>query len=117
MISGVNEGQTVSIVINLISGTVGAAKTAAGNGIPAPASSQGLPEPGGELDYPAGADAVFAWLGDRRAARVAKTAAAEADSTNVHSCNGGSVRGTISDLPLASSTQGELDLQNCESTF
>ncbi len=53
----------------------------------------------------------------RKATEAAGTAAAEADSTNIPSCNGGSIRGTISGLPLAASIDGALDPQNCESTL
>ncbi len=63
VISGINEGQNVSeLVATELSGTVGAAKTAARRGVPALALSQGTPGEGGEYDYPAArhGDAVVA---------------------------------------------------------
>jgi len=117
VLSGINEGQNVSAVIAGISGTVGAAKTAARRGVPALASSQGLPAPGGRIQYGDGVQAVLAWLADRRDALTAGTEPSEADSVNIPTCNGGSIRGTIVGLPLAPSPEGALDPQDCESTL
>lgn len=116
VLSGINEGQNVSAVISSLSGTVGAAKTAARQGVPALASSQGIPEPGGEYDYPAGADAVLAWLGAHRAALAAGTAPSEAESINIPSCGAGAIRGTAL-VPLAPTADGAVEPQNCESTL
>lgn len=64
VISGINEGQNLGVVID-VSGTVGAARTAAARGIPALAVSQGL---GAVPDYPSGVRAVLAWLAENRSA-------------------------------------------------
>ena len=118
VIAGINEGQNVSeVVATMISGTVGAAKTAARNGIPALASSQGVPGPGGVFDYPAGVEAVLAWLAEHRAALAADAMPPGVQSINIPSCNAGSIRGTIFGLPLAPSIDGALGPQDCESTL
>lgn len=117
VIAGINEGQNISAVISSLSGTVGAAKTAARRGVPALASSQGLTGTDVHPDYPAGAEAVLSWLGQRRSALAAGTASTTADSVNIPTCTAGSIRGTLTGLPLATSAEGALDPQNCESTL
>ncbi|MFM7141124.1 MAG: 5'/3'-nucleotidase SurE [Alphaproteobacteria bacterium] len=118
VIAGINEGQNVSeVVATQISGTVGAAKTAARSGIPALASSQGIPGPGGFYDYPAGVQAVLAWLAAHRAALAAGSMPPGVDSVNIPSCNAGSIRGTIVGLPLAPTPAGAFGTQDCESTL
>lgn len=116
VISGLNEGQNVSAVIASLSGTVGAAKTAARRGVPSLASSQGIPGEGGEFDYHAGADAVLAWLGPRRAALASGAASPEAESINVPSCGSGTIRGTVV-VPLAPTIDGAVEPQDCDSTL
>ena len=118
VISGINEGQNISeLIATTVSGTVGAARTAAGFGLPALAASQGIPEPGAPYDYPYGVEAVLAWLDANRAALLAGpgrvTAAA---NLNIPSCASGSVRGIL-EVPLAASTVGALDTQDCTSTL
>jgi len=118
VIAGINEGQNVSeVVATMISGTVGAAKTAARNGIPALASSQGIPGPGGVFDYPAGVEAVLEWLADHRLELAVGARPPGVESINIPSCNAGSIRGTIVGLPLAPSIDGALGPQDCESTL
>ena len=116
VISGLNEGQNVSAVIASLSGTVGAAKTAARRGVPALASSQGIPGDGGEFDYPAGAEAVLAWLGPRRADLAQGALPPEADSINIPSCGSGAIRGTVV-VPLAPTVEGAVEPQNCSSSL
>lgn len=118
VISGINEGQNVSeVVATQISGTVGAAKTAARQGIPALASSQGVPGPGGVFDYPAGVEAVLAWLAEHRAALAAGAMPVGVESMNIPSCSTGSIRGTIVGLPLAPTPEGAFGTQDCASTL
>lgn len=63
VIAGSNEGQNYSAVIIPISGTIGAAATAARNGISAIAISQGFAHEGQpELDYPASIRALTEYL-------------------------------------------------------
>ncbi len=119
VISGINEGQNVSeLVATQLSGTVGAAKTAARNGVPALAASQGVPQTGAGFDYPAGVAAVLAWLDDNRDALLAGGAPPTmVDNINVPSCATGAIRGTIVGLPLAASAEGALAAQDCTSTL
>jgi len=115
VISGINTGQNLGAPIISISGTVGAAKTAArDHGIPALASSQGLPEPDGEYDYPSGVEAVLAWLAEHRGAlAVGTVTTTEIDSINIPSCAAGSmIRGT---LEIAISETSTFQAQDCES--
>jgi 5'-nucleotidase len=116
VISGINEGQNVGEPFVGISGTVGAAKTAArDHGIPALASSQGTPGPDGEYDYPAGVQAVLAWLAEHRAALAAgDVTTAEIDSINIPSCDTGSIRGA---LEIGIAETSTLQPQDCESTL
>jgi 5'-nucleotidase len=118
VISGINEGQNVSAVIaTMVSGTVGAAKTAArDHGIPALASSQGRPNPDGEYDYDSGVAAVMTWLAEHRSALAAGTVTtATVDNLNIPSCAAGSIRGVLN-APMSDSTAGALGPQDCEST-
>lgn len=117
VIAGINEGQNISAVISSLSGTVGAAKTAARRGVPSLAASQGLAPDDVPPDYPAGARAVLTWLEQRRSALGAGTAPTTADSVNIPTCTAGAIRGTLVGLPLASSAEGAVDPQNCESTL
>ena len=118
VISGINEGQNVSeVVATQISGTVGAAKTAARQGLPALASSQGVPGAGGVYDYPAGVEAVLAWLAEHRAALAAGAMPPGVESVNIPSCSAGSIRGTIVGIPLAPTPAGAFGTQDCESTL
>jgi 5'-nucleotidase len=120
VISGINAGQNVSEpVATRLSGTVGAARTAARNGIPALAASQGGPAVGGTFDYPAGVDAVLRWLEEnRRSLQTGVVRPTDIDSINIPSCAGGtSIRGTLAGLPLAPTTAGIFDAQDCASTL
>jgi len=115
VISGINRGQNVGAPIISISGTVGAAKTAArDHSIPALASSQGLPGPEGEYDYPSGVEAVLTWLAEHRSALAAGTVTTTAiDSINIPSCAAGSM---IRDaLEVAIEENSSLQAQDCES--
>lgn len=120
VLSGVNEGQNVSLpVATRISGTVGAARTAARLGIPAFAASQGTPAAGGEYDYQLAVDTVLAWVEEHRADLLAAEAApTDVENLNVPSCAAGTtVRGTLIDVPLAPTANGVFDAQNCASTL
>ncbi len=120
VLSGINAGQNVGNVaggiISQISGTVGAAKTAACLGVPALASSQGEGE---TLDFPSGLTAVLTWLESNRAALLAgEVPLDDITSINIPSCDGmGEIRGSL-EVPLAT-TQSEDNFpngpQNCES--
>ena len=121
VLSGINEGQNVgdvSGVISQTSGTVGAAKTAACDDVPALASSQGNGPP---HDYPSGVAEVLNWLEQNRAALLAGQVGVEnITSINVPTCDPGSIRGRA-EVPLATTKPDyvpSLDgQQDCESTL
>jgi len=127
VLSGVNEGQNVGaipngqlLLLSGISGTVGAAKTAACLGVPALASSQGDVAGDGTLDYDAGVAAVLAWLQSNRASLVAGNVSVDnITSINIPSCETGSIRDTL-EVPLATENPNEWLIiggsQDCEST-
>jgi len=121
VLSGINDSQNVGNVsgaLSQISGTVGAAKTAACLGVPALASSQGEGE---TIDFEAGVAEVLRWLADNRAALLAGEAPLEnITSINIPSCDTGAIRGRV-DVPLATDNPDNeyplLGPQDCESTF
>jgi 5'-nucleotidase len=123
VLSGLNEGQNVGNVngfLSQISGTVGAAKTAACSGIPALASSQGDVDEGGTVDFPAGVEEVLKWLEANRAALLAGQVSLEDITTiNIPSCAEESeIRGTLA-VPLATENPNGWLLpgpQDCAST-
>jgi len=125
VISGINEGQNVSVpVATSASGTVGAAKTAArDHGIPAVATSQGsstglpAPPPAAEYDFDSGAEAALDWLAEHRSALAAgNVTTATVDSINTPTCTAGEIRG-LREVPLAADTTGAFNPQDCESTL
>ncbi|MEL7208723.1 MAG: 5'/3'-nucleotidase SurE, partial [Actinomycetota bacterium] len=111
VVSGLNEGQNIGVVRNL-SGTVGAAATAARAGVAALAASQGLP---GEPDYDAGVEQVMAWLDEHLEAVASGEMAGTLESLNIPTCETGSVRGVV-EVPADDDNdeQGEID---CTSTL
>lgn len=98
VVSGLNEGQNVSIEISDVSGTVGAARVAARNGVPGLATSQGhtaTPPDPSYPDYPAGVTAVVDWIAHNRDGLLDGTVGlTEITSLNIPSCATGTVRGT-----------------------
>jgi len=121
VISGINAGQNVADwdfgLLSQISGTVGAAKTAACSGVPALAASQGNGPP---FDYASGVAAVLTWLDAHRAAILAgQESLAYITSINIPTCDAGSIRGAV-DVPLATENPDNISLngpQDCESTL
>jgi 5'-nucleotidase len=111
VVSGINLGQNLSFAIPL-SGTVGAARTAARNGIPALAASQGgFTSP----DYPAGTTAVLHWLDEFRLGRTGAPAQV-VSNLNVPTCTSGAIRGTLV-LPASGALNGRpYDPSDCTST-
>jgi 5'-nucleotidase len=120
VLSGINEGQNVGNIsgglLSQISGTVGAAKTAACSGVPALASSQGEGE---VVDFPSGVAEVVAWVDANRAALLAGQVNLETiTSINIPTCEAGSIRGRL-EVPLATENPNGYTLngpQDCEST-
>ena len=97
VISGLNEGQNIGPLSN-VSGTVGAAKTAARNGVPALATSQGLVLGGGAPppDYATGVKFLLRWVREHRDLVLSGGFAGPpptVESLNIPTCPTGSVRG------------------------
>lgn len=84
VVSGINEGQNVGPLAGL-SGTVGVARTAVREGIPAVAVSGGLTFDADQ--FAVGAALVVAWIKDNRQALVDRTMPAEAVSFNIPACD------------------------------
>jgi 5'-nucleotidase len=113
VISGVNQGQNLGPLTE-ISGTVGAARTAATNGIPALAVSQGFGEP---PDYDAGVSEAIEWVNDHRKALAArKRGLVEVANLNVPTCTAGDVRGLV-EVPLAATPDNAVAPSDCTSTL
>lgn len=91
LVSGINDGQNLSVPISNISGTVGAARVGARNNIPAVAISQGFGSP---PDFDAGAAALLAWVDDFLLGRAGPALFQSVVNINVPTCTAGSVRGT-----------------------
>jgi len=112
VVSGINEGQNLGPALE-ISGTVGAALTAARDGVPALAVSQGL---GDEPDYPEGAELAIDWVKEHRKRLVRGSVDTdEIANLNVPTCATGEVRGLV-EVP-ALLTGELLPPSNCESTL
>ena len=123
VIAGINAGQNVGLLgprgaVSQLSGTVGAAKTAACSGVPAVASSQGESE--GEFDYESGVVAVLAWLEENRSGLLAGDVELEdIQSINIPTCQSGTeIRGTV-EVPLGTEfpegVNNVLQAQDCAS--
>jgi len=113
VISGINEGQNIG-PFSEVSGTVGAARTARRNGVPAIATSQGgiLATP----DFPAGVAATLALLEDWRLGREIY-GIGNVISINIPSCDPGlSPQGAIDTIVAQSASGRDLFLQDCTST-
>lgn len=117
VMSGINQGQNLGAITD-ISGTVGAAKTAAARGVPAVAFSQGLAG-ANTPDFPSGAEAALAWLKQYRktlSANKGKKAVVVLESVNIPTCTSGAIRGTL-DTTIAPTADNAITDQNCASTL
>jgi 5'-nucleotidase len=113
VVSGINAGQNIG-PLSALSGTVGAAKTAARAGYPAVAVSQGL---GPEPDYPAAAQLVMDWIAEHREELLDGTAPVAVVSYNVPSCDPTSALKELVEVPLATDAKGrDMLSSNCAST-
>jgi 5'-nucleotidase len=112
VVSGVNDGQNIGF-FTTVSGTVGAARTAARAGIPALAISQGFGNP---IPYDLGARYAIAWIKQHRSAIVRRKKGAPVlfDNLNVPTCTAGSVRG-VAVVPPATTTVNALAPPDCTS--
>ncbi len=106
VVSGINRGQNLGPVA-FVSGTVGAARTAARRGIPAVAGSAGT---GDDADYASAAALVVEWISAHRDALLAGTAATDTvTSFNVPDCSlGGSIKAVLA-VPLATAVPDGVD--------
>ncbi|HMG41107.1 MAG TPA: 5'/3'-nucleotidase SurE [Acidimicrobiales bacterium] len=115
VVSGINAGQNMGPIVEL-SGTVGAARKAVSEGIPALAVSQGLADP---IDYPTGVELAIDWVEEHRDALLAGEVEADAVANlNVPSCATGEVRGVV-EVPTATdvgSRNPVTDPSDCTST-
>jgi 5'-nucleotidase len=113
VVSGVNEGQNIG-PLTTISGTVGAALTAARRGIPALAVSAGAGDP---VDYETGIEAAIDWIVEHRDALLAGTADLDVTTINSPTCPTGEVRGVV-EVPTALDRGGRsLTEVDCASTL
>ena len=103
VMTGVNAGQNLGPVLSL-SGTVGAARTAARRGIPAVAISQGLSTQA-ELDYTPGTTAAMKWLD----ANIGSLKAGTVTNINAPTCGKGAVRGTVEEPSATGGTASTAD--------
>ncbi len=113
VVSGVNAGANLGPVVN-VSGTVGAARTAARRGVPAVAVSQGSSE-GVPPDYATGVREAVKWVKDHRRALTKKHPAKPTDVANINvpSCPTGKLRGLVK---VPSATGGDISqTPNCAS--
>lgn len=110
VVSGINLGQNVGLAVD-ISGTVGAARAAVTRGIPALASSQGMPAEGGTADFPAGVKEVLAWVTANRS----QLQTATVPNLNVPTCNGKGTPKPMATLPVG--TVLDLSAQDCTSSL
>ena len=113
VLSGINPGLNLGEVAQEVSGTVGAAITAARRGIPSLAVSQGFGEP---PDFAAGLREAIKWVRKHRKALSKGTAEVEVASINVPTCTTGEVRGLI-EVPLAPLDDPVPPESDCESTL
>jgi len=119
VVTGINYGQNFGPLSEL-SGTVGAARTGARNGIPALAVSQGaFPNGGPEPDYPAAVDLTLEWINEHRDELVTAEPVdgiATVMSLNVPTCPSGE-QGELLELPTATEAQvagQDLGAVDCE---
>jgi 5'-nucleotidase len=107
VVTGINFGQNIGPLTEL-SGTVGAARTGARNGIPALAVSQGIFTNGGpDPDYPAAVALAQDWIEEHRDDLVAAgpiDGIAEVTNLNVPTCPSGE-QGELLEVPVATEAE------------
>src|SRR4051794_30120942 len=106
VVSGINLGQNIGPGIPL-SGTVGAALTAARAGVPALAVSQQVLKDPAPVppDFPTGAKLAVDWIPQHRAAIEGGTLRPDVYNLNAPTCHGGKVRG-VAEVPPAKDLAG-----------
>jgi 5'-nucleotidase len=113
VVAGINEGQNLGPIVG-ISGTVGAARTAARRGIPAVAVSQGLPPADTTISYEDSVAAFIDWFEANRDELVAGSVV----NINVPTCTVGlEPRGTVETVTAADTVSGNpVEPGDCAST-
>jgi 5'-nucleotidase len=114
VVSGSNLGQNLGPALDL-SGTIGAARAAVADGIPAVAVSSGLGDP---VRYSAAVPFVTQWVEQNRADLLGGRAKVQVVSFDVPSCSAGNVRGLVEVPPdLRTGDLGKsLEPSKCTST-
>ena len=112
VVTGINEGQNLAAFVEL-SGTVGAARAAVRQGVPALSSSAS----GGEVfDYKTAATYVISSVEEHREALVAGTAPVEVTNLNVPTCQTGTIRGEVTVETDYQTVDGVIATPDCSST-
>ncbi len=112
VVSGANRGENLGPVVP-ISGTIGAARTAARLGVPSVAVSQGDGDP---PDFESGAAFAARWIEEHRAQLIAGTAPMIVTSINVPTCQTGQPRGVVR-VPVSPGDETVSDPIDCEQTM
>ena len=102
VVSGINAGQNLGQLTE-VSGTVGAARAAVAEGVPALAVSAELGRP----DYGTAAAHALSWIEDHRDELAGGEAEAVVTNMNVPTCPDGSVREVV-EVPVATETGDEV---------
>jgi 5'-nucleotidase len=115
LVSGINDGQNLSVPITNLSGTVGAARVGGREAIPSVAISQGLGSP---PDFDAGADALMAWVDEFLLGRAGPAIGQSVININVPTCTTGEIRDTVF-VPAAPNfaSGSPISPSNCTSTL
>lgn len=119
VITGVNSGQNLGAIGDELSGTVGAARAAAANDIPALASSTALEAEEDPEAYELAATYVVNWIEEHRAELLAGELSGETlllQNLNVPVCADGGIRG-LEEVPMSAETDGAIAEQDCTSTL
>ena len=114
LVSGINDGQNISLPVSNISGTVGAARQGALADIPAVAMSAGFgrttPLPVIPPDFPSAAAALSVWVNDFLLGRVGPAVFESVVNINVPTCYTGAIRGTRRPSVVVDDLLGSLQL-------
>jgi 5'-nucleotidase len=116
VITGINEGQNLGYLGDQVSGTVGAARAAAAQGIPALAASSAENE---ATDYDLAAEYVVDWVQEHREALLAGELTGTTlllQNLNIPACTAGELRGLL-EVPMSSSPDGAYEDPDCTSTL
>ncbi len=116
VITGINEGQNLGYLGDQVSGTVGAARAAAAQGIPALAASSAE---NSATDYDLAAEYVVDWIEEHRQALLAGELTGTAlllQNLNIPACTAGELRGLL-ELPMSSSSDDAYVDPDCTSSL